>query len=143
MTLRYVFDQPEIVANCAAMLIPAVRGRGFGKCSAIGVIDEEGKLIAGIVYNNWNPDAGIIEMHAASIHPRWLTRETMKQMYQYPFHQLGVQMIVQQTPVEDERLLRQLAAGNYTFIHVPRMFGRDKRWRAVPADVRGLGGEQV
>jgi len=126
MALRYVFDQPEIVANCVAMLLPNVRSRGFGKCAAIGVIDEDGKLIGGLVYSNWNPEAGIIEIHGAAIHPRWLTRETIRHMYQFPFHQLGVQMIVQQTPAENIRLLRQLAAYNYSFIKVPRMFGRDK-----------------
>jgi hypothetical protein len=47
-------------------------------------------------------------------------------MYVYPFHQLGVQMVVQRTPADDLRLLRQLAAYDYMFIKVPRMFGRER-----------------
>jgi hypothetical protein len=35
-------------------------------------------------------------------------------------------MLVQRTPVENERLLRQLAVYDYHFIKVPRMFGRGK-----------------
>ena len=123
---RYVFDRPEIVANCVAMLIPHCRERGFGKCSAIGILDEDGKLIGGLVYHNFDPEAGVIEISGAATHPRWLTRETIKWMYQYPFHQLGVQMVVQRTPADDLRLLRQLAAYDYTFIKVPRMFGRER-----------------
>ena len=126
MPLRYVFDQPEIVANCVALLIPHCRARGFGKCSAIGIIDEDGKLIGGLVYHNLDPEAGVIEISGAAVHPRWLTRETIRIMYTYPFHQLGVQMIVQRTPADDTRLLRQLAAYDYMFIKVPRMFGRER-----------------
>ena len=125
MTLRYVFDRPDIVANCVAMMIPRCRARGFGKCSAIGIIDEEGKLIGGIIYNQWDPEAGTVQIHGAAVHPRWLTRETIRVMYTYPFHQLGVQMIWQLTPAEDVRLLRQLAAYDYSFIKLPRMFGRE------------------
>ena len=90
MTLRYVFDRPEIVANCVAMLIPRCRSRGFGNCSAIGVIDEDGKLIGGIVYNHWDPDAGRVEIHGAAVHPRWLTRQTIFHMFNYPFHNSDV-----------------------------------------------------
>lgn len=126
MTLRYIFDRPELVANCVAMLIPHCRARGFGKCSAIGVIDEDGKLIGGLVYHNYDIAANVIEISGAATHPRWLTRETIKWMYQYPFHQLGVQMVVQRTPADDVRLLRQLASYDYTFIKVPRMFGRER-----------------
>jgi hypothetical protein len=35
-------------------------------------------------------------------------------------------MLVQRTPIDDERLLRQLAVYDYTFIKVPRMFGRER-----------------
>ena len=124
--LRYVFDKPEIVANCVALLIPRCRARGFGKCSAIGVIDEDGKMIGGIVYTNWDPDAGRVEIHGAAVHPRWLTRQTIFHMFDYPFHQLNCQMVFQETPAEDLRLLGQLARYGYTFIKAPRWFGREK-----------------
>ena len=124
--LQYVYDQPEAVAYFVAQLIPHVSARGFGKCKAIGVLDQTGKAIAGIVYHDYSPEAGVISISAASITPRWLTRETIKRMYAYPFEQLNVQMLVQLTPAEDERLLRQLAAGGYSFIKVPRLLGRDR-----------------
>jgi hypothetical protein len=123
---RYLYGHDEIVAKFVATLIPHCR-RGFGDAAkSIGVIDEEGRLVAGLVYHNYDPEAEIIELSGASINPRWLTRGTIARMYQYPFIQCGCQMLVQRTPIENERLLRQLAVYDYNFIKVPRMFGRDK-----------------
>jgi len=123
--LDYVYENSEAVAWAVARMIPHCRERGFGKCKAIGVL-ENGRLIGGIVYNNYNIEASTIEITAAAITPRWLTRETIRVMYSYPFIQLKCQMVVQHTPADNERLLRQLAAGGYMFVAVPRMFGRDR-----------------
>jgi len=125
--LRYVYGQDQVVAQFVGELIPHVGGRGFGPAAkAIGIIDEDGILIAGLVYANYDPGSETIELSGAAIHPRWLTRETIARMYQYPFLQCGCQMIYQKTPADNERLLRQLAEYDYTFIKVPRMFGRER-----------------
>lgn len=123
--LRYVYGQDEVVAKFVATLIPH-GGRGFGACKTIGVIDEEGRLIAGLVYHNYDPQAQIIELSAAATTPHWLMRGSIQRMYQYPFHQCGCQMLVQRTPIDNERLLGQLAAYDFHFIKVPRMFGRER-----------------
>ena len=124
--LRYDYEHHAEVAWFTAQLIPHVRARGFGRCKAIGVIDEEGKPIAGIVYHNFDPESGVIEMSGAATTPRWLTRETLERMYSYPFLQIGCQMVLMRVAAENERLLRQLAAYGYMLINVPRMFGRDR-----------------
>lgn len=125
--LRYIYGHDDAVAFFVAQLIPHCRARGFGRCKAIGVINERDELIAGIVYHNFDPDAGIIEISGAAIpRSRWLTRGTIARMYQYPFLQCGCQMIVQRTPADSEQLLRQLAAYDYMFVKVPRMFGRER-----------------
>lgn len=124
--LRYVYGRDEIVRPFVASLIPACRERGLPKASvSIGVIDPRGRLIAGIVYHNYDPDAGTIEMSLASISARWLSRETVRRMYKYPFLELGCQMVYARVRADDERLLRQIASLNYSLIKVPRMFGRD------------------
>jgi hypothetical protein len=125
--LNYVYGYDQIVSRFVAALIPHCR-RGFGPhAKAIGVLDGDGKLIAGIVYHNWDPDAGIIEISGAAV-PRkqWLTRETIKRMYSYPFHVCDCQMVVQRTPADDGRLLGMLAAYGYELTPLPRMFGRDR-----------------
>jgi len=125
--LRYVYGQDEVVARFVAQLIPHCR-RGWDKdkAKAIGVINEQGHLIAGLVYFNHDPEAGTIEIAGASIDPHWLTRGTIARMYQYPFLQCGCQMIYQKTPAENEHLLYQLSRYDYTFVRQPRMFGRDR-----------------
>jgi RimJ/RimL family protein N-acetyltransferase len=125
--LDYVYGHDEAVAQFVASLIPHCH-RGFGpNAKAIGVIDNEGYLIAGIVYHNWDPEAGIIELSGAALPGTyWLTRETLARMYQYPFHQCGCQMVVQRTPSDDVRLLGILAAYGFSFVTIPRLFGRDR-----------------
>jgi RimJ/RimL family protein N-acetyltransferase len=124
--LDYVYGQNEVVAPVVAQLIPHCH-RGFGSnVMTIGVI-EGGLLIAGIVYHNFDPEAGIIEISGAALPGHyWLTRETLKRMFQYPFHYLGCQMVVQRTPADDERLLYVLSRYGYDFIPFPRLFGRDR-----------------
>lgn len=125
--LRYVYGHDETVGNFVAALIPHVGGRGFGPgAKAIGVIDEDGKLLAGLVYTNYDPISATMEVNGASISKRWLTRGTIARMYQYPFVQCGCQMIFQRTPADNEYLLGMLAAYDYTFLKVPRMFGRER-----------------
>jgi hypothetical protein len=125
--LDYVYGYDEIVARFVADLIPHAR-RGFSpNAKAIGVIDASGSMIAGLVYHNYDPEAGIIEISAAALPGKyWMTRETLKRMYQFPFHQCGCQMVVQRVPADDLRQLGMMAAYDFTLINVPRMFGRDR-----------------
>jgi hypothetical protein len=125
--IDYVYGQDEIVAHAVAQMIPDCRVRGFGPCKAIGVIDESGTLIAGIVYHNYHPEAGVIEMSLAALpNAQWRTRETLRRMYAYPFEQIGVQMVMHMTAASDERVLRQLATIGYMLVTVPRLLGRDR-----------------
>lgn len=125
--LDYVYGQDEIVADFVAQMIPHVRERGFGRCRAIGVLDGNGALIAGLVYHNWNPSAGIIEMSGAALPQRkWLTLETLYRMYAFPFEVCDCQMVMKLVPDGDERLLRELAVGGHALTRLPRIFGRDE-----------------
>lgn len=125
--LEYAYGYDIEVCAFVANLIPRVRNRGFSPgAKAIGVVDGT-ELIAGLIYHNYDPDAGIIEMSGAALPGKyWLSRETIKRMYQYPFLQVGVQMIVQCNSAEDERLLGMLAAYGYSLIRIPRMLGQHR-----------------
>jgi RimJ/RimL family protein N-acetyltransferase len=124
--LDYVYGHDEAVARFVAALIPEVRNRGFGNCKALGII-EDGRLIAGLVYHNWDPDSGTIEMSGAALPGhQWLSRETIRRMYVYPFRDCGCQLVIMRVAADNERLLRQLAALNYSFIRIPRLLGRNR-----------------
>ena len=124
--LRYVYERDEAVANAVAQLVPNCE-RGFGRCKTIGVIDENGVLIAGVVFHNWQPEAGVIEMSAAALPgKRWLTRETIQTMYGYVFDICECQLVLSLVPSDDDRTLRMLASGGYKFVRVDRLLGRDR-----------------
>jgi hypothetical protein len=67
---QYIFGHDEAVARFVADLIPECRLRGFGKCRAIGIADAEGKLLGGLVYRNWCPEVGTIEISGAAGKPK-------------------------------------------------------------------------
>lgn len=122
--LDYVYGYDALVADFVAQRIPHCR-RGFNaNAKAIGIIDD-GNLIAGLVYHNYDPEAEIIEISGAALPGKyWMTRGTIARMYGYPFLQLNCQMVVNRVRADDERQLSMLARYDYAFIKVPRMFGR-------------------
>lgn len=97
-------------------------------------------LLCVILYNNHQPEAGVIEIHGAGISPRWLTRPVLWQMFEYPFEQLGCQLVVMRVAEDDYRLLRILTSYGFDHVIIPRLRGRnegerifwltDDAWRA-------------
>ena len=83
-----LYGHSALVADFVAKLIPGCE-RGFGACTAIGVIDDDLKLVAGWVYHNWHPEAGVIEISGASVNRRWLTRHVLRALFAYPFGKGG------------------------------------------------------
>ena len=123
--LNFVYDHDEEIARFIGQLAPPAGG-GFGRHKTIGVIDMEGRLIAGLVYFNYDPNAGVIEMGAAAITPRWFNRLTYRRMFEYPFITCGCQMVFTRVRAADERLLSQFARMNFNLTLIPRMYGRDE-----------------
>lgn len=126
--IRAVYGQSEIVARFVASIPPFDPTRGFGNCTAIGW-DEDGVLIGGVVYHDWNPESGIIELSAASVSKRWLTRKSLQLMFAYPFDQLGCQMVVLRTAADNKQqngrgIIRIAKAYGFEQVVVPRLFGR-------------------
>jgi len=60
-------------------------------CSAIGVM-EDGRLIAGVIYNNYYPNISI-EMSIYSVDKRWATRQNLRAFFHYPFIQLNLKRV--------------------------------------------------
>ncbi len=130
--LRYVYDQDLLVADFVARSKIAsgyTKRAGFPdkNLRAIGIIDERNELIAGIVYFNYNPEAGTIEMSVEALpKQRWLTPTTLGVMFQYPFVHCGCQMLITKTMARSTHVLRMLAAMNFSLIRIPRAGGRNE-----------------
>ena len=118
-----LWGKTEIVASFVASLIPEC-SRGFGACQAMGVLDRDDKLVAGVVFNNWEPEYGVIEISGATVNRRWLTRAIVREIFSYPFDTLDCQMIV--TRVHPKSHLRRIWATVGGVEHmIPRLRGRD------------------
>jgi len=124
---QYIFGQDEIVANFVASLIPECRLRGFGKCRAIGVADSDGRLLGGVVYRNWFPEVGTIELSGAALPgTNWLSRRALQIIYDYPFYTCGCFMVIQTTMADNEEALLVKAKLGFTFHRIKHLGGRDR-----------------
>ena len=92
----------------------------------IAAADKAGNALGAAIYQNYYPDTGVIEMSAASVSPRWLTRPFLREMFGYPFNQLGCQAVVLRCDVDNTRLDRILKAYGFTRHDVPRLRGRNR-----------------
>jgi len=126
MTLRYVTNQRELVMRFVMAMIPHMPRGLTGGYEALGVVDQNDELIAGLVYQLW-PQSELMEITGAALPGRqWLTRTTLRLMYGYPFAQCGCQAVVMRVLADDYNLLRQLRAVGHEFYAMPRVFGRDR-----------------
>lgn len=91
-------------------------------CS-MAVVDE-GVLIAGVLYHNHYPDAGVIELTAASTSKRWLTRPVLKAMFSLPFDLFGCQLCVLRVSEHNAPMLRIAKAYGFKEHIIPRLRGR-------------------
>ena len=97
MRLRYG-DDAVVAAWVAARIEHVQTGADFGPCKAIGVENSRGELIGGVVYHNYMPSVGNIELSFASSGSKWLTRSLICGLLSYPFDQLQCQRVTGVTP---------------------------------------------
>lgn len=93
--------------------------------TALAVTDD-GDLVAAVIYHNFMPDAGTIEISAASDTKRWMTRPVLWEMFDFPFNDLGCQAVVARTSPQDAPLQRIQKAYGFVSYTIPRLRGRDR-----------------
>lgn len=90
--------------------------RDFGPCAYMGYEDGDGNLVAGVVYHNWSPESGVIEVSAASTQRRWTTRSIVREIFSYPFRELKCRLVVgrmSENNARSRRIWRSLGAVEY------------------------------
>lgn len=137
--MRLLYNCDFEVASFVDRLTPEP-GRGFGPCSTIGVVDDSDALVGGMVYHNYEPSSGVIEMSGASTTPRWLARHVLREIFDYPLRRLGCQMVVMRVDPSNGSLHRILKSIGFELHVIPRLRGRsradfvftltDDRWEA-------------
>lgn len=104
--------------------------RVWPHCRTLGVFDGD-QLKAVVVYHNWDPESGVIEISAASTSKRWLTRPVLREIFAYPFDRLAYQMVVARVSPKNQtesgrgtvRIFRSFGFNEY---RIPRLRGRDE-----------------
>lgn len=119
--------------------------RGFADFTTMGVTDN-GALVAGVVFHNYAPEAGVIELSAASTSKRWLTRPVLSAMFGYPFQEISCQMVVLRVSERNAGMIAIAERFGFAPHRIPRLRGRDEaeiiftltdnHWRAHPVNQR-------
>lgn len=97
----------------------------FGPCETMAVINGAGEMVAGLVFHNYAKDAGVIEVSAAAITPKWATRGILSAAMGYAYGQLGCQAVVGRTAPDNAPTRRLWAALGAQEYEIPRLRGRD------------------
>ena len=98
-----VFGEDAYVAAWTADKLPQVSD--FGLCTALGVVSGE-RLIAGIVYHDYQPQHGTIQLSIAAISPMWAKKENIKELLKYPFEQLECYKVWTAIAADNEKALK-------------------------------------
>lgn len=106
-------------------------GRGFQTFGSIGIVDDGGTVVAAMIYHNWDPHAGVIEISGAADTAKWATRPVIREMFSIPFDQFGCQMVVMRVSPKNRTatgrgLVRLLRAYGFKEYRIPRLGGRDE-----------------
>jgi len=95
-----IYGEDKTIARWVEKLIPHVH-TGFGDCVAMGYANDQGRLLAGFVYNNYSKEFRTICLSAASVSRMWARPDVIHEVFQYPFEQLGVYKVVNVTPADN------------------------------------------
>lgn len=116
----------------------------FGPCSAMGVV-LGGSLVAGIVFNEYvvMRAGSSIQASIASTSPHWASRPVLRDIFRYPFEQLGVSRLWASTAKGNKRARRFLLRLGFKLEGVARRGYDGTRDAAVyslmPHECRWLG----
>ncbi len=92
----------------------------------ICAVAEGAEIIGAVIFNNFDPVGGTVELSAAADSARWLSRPVLFDVFSYAFDQLGCQAVVTRVDPGDTRLGRIFPAYGFQRYDIPRLRGRDK-----------------
>lgn len=120
---------------------------GFEKFSSMAVI-EDGELIGGTVFHNWDEGSGVMELSSAAESSRWLMPKAIQAMMAFPFDMMGCQMVVLRISERNKTMASIAKRFGFEGVLIPRLRGRDESewiftltaesWRDHPVYKRGI-----
>lgn len=100
MATRIVNDAMRVLAYVKRQVsVPAMEGmKGLG-------LERDGVLVAGVLYEGFN-GRSVWTHIAAEPGARWLTRDFLRYIFEYPFNEMGVQSVFGWVESRNERARR-------------------------------------
>lgn len=119
--MRLIWNPPGVDAVVAAMIHQDTGAEVvFERHQTAGIFTAEGRLAAGVVFSNYDPTSGVIEMSAAALDKRWLLRSIVRELFAYAFN--VARMVVVRTRERNavmRRVMNRLGASEYS---IPELF---------------------
>lgn len=104
--MRYVlYGHSAEICAWVARIIPDSDESSFDGAEALGVVSD-GRLIAGVVYDNYSEKFSTMELSIGSISPMWARKEIIRELLAYPFVQLGVNRCWAQVEASNHRAIK-------------------------------------
>jgi RimJ/RimL family protein N-acetyltransferase len=130
MALEFIYGNettPEINRFLSDYVGAHVFGRlnDFGPCGSLGICQDK-TIIAGVIFHNWTPDYGVIEISMAAESPAWFSRRSCREILGICFNQHHCQQVVARVAVENDALIRILDFLKFTRLRLPNMRGKGK-----------------
>lgn len=119
---------PVLRAHLCAFVDKQIGGSGLGfgdSAVAMGITEDNGQLAAALVFHNYEPRAGVMEMSAAALSKLWLTRPVLQRIFDYVFQDAECQMVVMRVSERNAPMIRIARAYGFSEVLIPRLRGRD------------------
>lgn len=129
------------IDNLVLPLVQSILGfsRPFDAAVTLGFVDGD-KVVGGLVFHNWSPEHGVIEVTAASLSRKWFKRSILKQATAYVFEKCNCHAMVARTAPDNTPVLKIWRALGADEVTIPHLRGRgvpevvfvltDAAWRA-------------
>ena len=100
-----IFGQDEKVAAWVARQLPHVGDAGFGSCRAVAIVNGD-KPLGAIVYHDYSPQYGTVQISMATRSPLWAQPQTVRDLLAIPFDQYRCNRVWTCIPSDNERAQR-------------------------------------
>ena len=123
MSHKLLYGHSDAVVQFVADVLGKDRGGAMAR--GIGVVDDEGRLVAGVTFYNYQPEIKRVEIAVASVKKGWLTRGFVEAIFEYAFKDLGCDAIVARTPSRNElarKAARRFGAKDYNLMELRESF---------------------
>lgn len=97
----------------------------FAPCSTIGVL-RDGVVKGVIVFHDWRPEYGTVEITGAGVNPSWCSKRVVKEIYRVCFTSLNANQIVARCDAANLTTTRIFKALGFNVVALPNMRGPDR-----------------